>query len=222
MPRGRLFSLFFPDKCVFCMQLHEGGGVCERCARQLPYTDGRFPIRPRFVERCVAPLYYQGLAREALLRFKFAGKSGYAETFAFFMSAGIKQELDGKYDVITWVPISRRRLRRRGYVQTELLARALAEALRTPCEDMLRKVRHTPKQSNMRSPAERVANVSGAFALRDGVSVAGRQILLVDDVVTTGATMSEAARVLLTAGAGRVSGAAVCVAAAGKGRKRKS
>lgn len=210
MGKAKLFSLLFPDKCVFCTRVLEGGGVCDACARALPYTGHHCAVRVRFTERCVAPLYYAGKAREAMLRFKFWGKAGYAATFAFLMADCIKRELDGKYDVITWIPISGRRRRRRGYVQTELLAAALADELGIESTDMLRKLRHTPKQSQMRNESERVANVSGAFGVVAHNPAAGRRILLVDDIITTGATMAEAARVLLLAGARSVCGAAVC------------
>ena len=210
MKQGRLFSLLFPDKCVFCARIYKGGGVCDACARELPYTGGRCAVKVRFTERCVAPLYYTGKAREAMLRFKFSGKGGYAPTFAFFMADCIKRELDGKYDVITWIPISGRRRRKRGYVQTELLAAALADELGVENMNLLKKLRHTPKQSQLRTESERVANVSGAFGVVNHSMVAGRRVLLVDDIVTTGATMAEAARVLLLAGAQSVYGAAVC------------
>jgi predicted amidophosphoribosyltransferase len=98
--------------------------------------------------------------------------------------------LAGSFDIITWVPLSPRRHRKRGYSQARLLAEAAAAELGVgDCEELLKKRRNTPAQSAIKGRAERRANVSGAFeALRRG-GLAGKRILLIDDVVTSGATL---------------------------------
>ena len=111
---------------------------------------------------------------------------------------------------MTFVPVSRLRRFSRGYDQAELLARETAKTLGLPCAPTLTH-RHTKRQSRMRDAAARRANVSGAFSLRPGTDVAGKRILLIDDICTTGATMAEAARVLRTAGAECVRGAVLAV-----------
>lgn len=100
--------------------------------------------------------------------------------------------------------LSRQRRWRRGFDQGEKLARVVAAELGLPVRGMLRKVRHTQPQSGLEDPAARRANALGAYAPAPGVQGKGLRILLVDDVVTSGATLSECARVLLGAGAGEV------------------
>ena len=115
-------------------------------------------------------------------------------------------------DILTWVPISRRRKRVRGYDQTEILARVVSRELGIPLTATLKKVVHTRPQSTMGSISHRKANILGAFEAADPASLRGKRILLLDDIVTTGATASEAARVLLTAGAKEVKLATLAVA----------
>ena len=104
-------------------------------------------------------------------------------------------------ELITWAPLSRKRRRERGYDQGELLARAMAKRLGLPAVPTLVKARHTQPQSGLDSAEARRANALGAYALLPGADVAGRHVLLADDVVTSGATLSECARTLLEAGA---------------------
>ena len=108
--------------------------------------------------------------------------------------------MSDQFDLVSWVPLHWWRKWNRNYNQAELLARRLASLSRKPCQGLLRKTRWTAPQTNL-SRQGRLANVRGAFAMRRGISVSGRRILLVDDVLTTGATASEAASVLRAAGA---------------------
>jgi ComF family protein len=113
------------------------------------------------------------------------------------------------FDLLTWIPISAQRLRKRGYDQVELLAQKVARELNRPLVPTLKKIRHNQPQSGIVGAAERRANVLGAYSILDGADVAGKRILLLDDILTTGATASECSRVLLTAGAAEVQFAAV-------------
>lgn len=157
-----------------------------------------------FFDRCVSPLWYQDAVRDSHHRYKFSGARSYAAPYATLMAQCVTDRLEGEFDMLTWVPLSRKRRRERDYDQSELLARELGRKLGLPVERLLDKVRHTPAQSGLKGDSARRANVLDAYRLRPGVQVAGRRILLVDDVVTTGSTLSECARVLRTAGADRV------------------
>lgn len=206
-----LSELFYPDRCAFCGKLVKNGeGMCSDCEKKLPYT-GWNNERQRFagMEACVSPLYYEGAVREALLRYKFSGAAVYSRVFGK-ISAKCIDEMQISCDIITWVPLSRKRLRKRGYDQAKLLAEAVAEERGLPCEAMLRKIRHTPAQSGIGDRKKRRENVAGAYEAADPAIIKGKRILLVDDIVTTGATLSEAASVLKKAGAAEV--AAVTVA----------
>ena len=115
------------------------------------------------------------------------------------------------FDMVTWAPLSKKRLRRRGYDQARLLAEAVAKELGLPGEGLLRKVRNTPPQSGIDTPEARRANVSGVYAAAEPNHAAGKCILLIDDIITTGATVSECARILLLSGAESVYAAALAV-----------
>ena len=108
------------------------------------------------------------------------------------------------YDLITYIPISDQRRRKRGFDQVELLAKEVSAQLGIPCVVTMKKVRHNRPQSGIVGHAQRRANVLGAYQVTDGKALQGKKILLLDDIVTTGATAGEAARVLLTAGASEV------------------
>ncbi len=211
-------KLLYPPKCPFCQRLLEKGEklICEDCRRTLPFTSaagGR--TKGRFFTLCVSPLYYRDRAREALLRFKFGRRTGSTAAFGRLLADRVAGELAGQYDLITWVPVSLLRLRKRGYSQSRLLAEETARLLGEECVSLLRKRRYRPPQSGKRGEAARIANVSGAFAAVHPERFTGRRVLLIDDVVTTGATLSECARVLLTAGAEKVVCATLCCKARG-------
>ena len=106
-------------------------------------------------------------------------------------------------DCLTWVPLSRQRLRKRGYDQARLLAEEVASRSGIPCLRLVRKIRNNPAQSGTASAEARKKNVEGVYEA--SVEAAGRRVLLIDDIVTTGATLNEAARALTAAGAAEVS-----------------
>ena len=138
--------------------------------------------------------YYKDDVRKSIHRFKFGNTRGYADVYARLL------------------PVSGLRRLKRGYDQTELIAKALARDLGMPATAVLKKIRHTPPQSGIRDAAQRRANVLGAYIVRNRQDLTGKRIILLDDVLTTGATASECARVLVTAGAKEVCFAAVAVA----------
>ena len=218
----KISELLFPRKCPFCRKLLNDTEelLCGECRKELPWTGSGSQSRGSFFSVCVSPLYYAGRAREALLRFKFSGKRSYARCFGKLMAECVKKELAELPAEVTYVPLSFLRFRQRGYSQTRLLAKVISRELGIPCIRLLRKRRHTRMQSHLRGEAARKANVSGAFSMVKGADVSGKMILLADDVLTTGATLAECSRVLLTAGAERIVCATVCKAQSGKNRER--
>ena len=111
------------------------------------------------------------------------------------------------------MPLSRKRLRERGYDQARLLAKATAKALGMPLTPTLYKQRNTQPQSGTGDAAKRRANITGAYRMKKGADVTGKRVLLIDDIVTTGSTLLECARVLGKAGAEQVVCATVARAA---------
>ena len=160
--------------------------------------------------RCAAPLWYQGLAREGLHRFKFRGMSSAAAPLGELIAGCAAEHFSGAFDTVTWVPVSPRRLRQRGYDQARLLAESACRLWETKPLPLLRKTVHNPAQSGLKEAAARRANVLGVYEAVDPERISGHRILLVDDICTTGATLAECARVLREAGAADV----VCAAAA--------
>ncbi|MBS1402170.1 MAG: ComF family protein [Oscillospiraceae bacterium] len=201
-----LLDLLYPPRCAFCHRLVASSAVtiCEACRKNLPYTENRAQQKMNFVAACVSPLYYENDVRQSLLRYKFHGATGYASVYAPLVADCIRTQLDKEFDLITWVPLSRKRLRRRGYDQARLLAEAVAEALGTAAVGTLKKVQHTAAQSQTGSAEKRRANISGAYRVPAPAQIADKRILLIDDIVTTGSTLSECARTLGLAGAEQV------------------
>ncbi len=199
-----LIDLLFPPKCAFCGKVADTGadGLCTKCGQTLPYTkDNERSHKGRFYDECVAPLRYEGNVRQSILRFKFKGAVSYTDVYGRLMAGCIRDTLAGKYDLITWAPLSPKRARNRGYDQAMLLAYAVALELDDVAVETLDKRVNVQAQSSITDKYARRANISGAYTAKDPELVAGKRVLLIDDIVTTGSTLSECARILLMAGA---------------------
>lgn len=205
---NKLLDLLFPPKCPFCHHILSDNeqGFCTQCQTTLPWCIGTAGIqKPEFLADCVSPLYYRDFVREGIQRFKFSNRPGYAGVFGMLLSQAVNDAWkEVSFDLVTWVPLSKRRLRRRGYDQARLLAEQTARFLDLPVVGTLVKVRHIGAQSLLSGESSRRANVLGAYASLSETDLTGKTILLCDDVVTTGATLSECARILRTAGAKEV------------------
>lgn len=204
-----VLDLLFPPKCMFCRKVLRPGTklCCSSCAEKLP--EGGGARTGRFFRICYVPLSYEGRVRDAVIRFKFKNRPGYATEFGKILAGSIRTHLTGQYDLITWIPVSAERLKKRGYDQAMLLAMAAALELGDVAVETLKKSMDTPAQSSLSGPEARRSNVLGAYCVPDPVLVEGKRILLIDDVVTTGATLEEASRTLLDAGAKEVVAAAL-------------
>lgn len=216
-----LARLLFPPKCVLCGTLLEDDetDLCHSCridSPECPVSHNKLP----FLDSWVAVWYYEGTVRRSMLRFKFHGARGHAGCYGRLLAMKLLQEHPEGFDVVTWVPVSRIRKFRRGYDQVELLARAVGLELGQKPVPLLKKMRHNRPQSGIAGEAQRRANVLGAYRIQNPEMVVGKRILLLDDVITTGATAGECARVLLTAGAKEVHCGAVAVARRGSKSSR--
>lgn len=198
-----LLDLIFPTRCIRCRRFLGSGRprFCPDCLDILPYTSGGGRQKGDFFSDCVSPLFYEKEIREAILRYKFGGIRSYADAFGTLLASCIYEELEGDYDLITWVPLDKHRLRQRGYDQTRLIAEAAGRRLRKEPTVLLKKVKTCKAQSSTGSPEARRANIAGAYAVMDPALVADKRILVIDDIVTTGSTLSECAKTLLMAGA---------------------
>ena len=144
---------------------------------------------------------YEGTAKQGILRLKSLYKEESAEAFAFALSIVIRREYGNiPFDCITYVPVSKKVRRDRGFNQCELLARFLSTYTRIPLQELLVKTVDTEPQKNL-SAMERSGNVLGVFDVKNDFSPKGKTILLLDDIMTTGATLNECAKMLTIAGA---------------------
>lgn len=124
-----------------------------------------------------------------LRRFKFSGQKGYAATYGPILAQAVRTYLPGSYDVLTWVPVSPARRKERGYDQAQLLAQATAQALGTEAVSLLAKTGHNAPQSSLTQGSQRRSNVAGVYTVPQPEAVAGRRVLVIDDILTTGATL---------------------------------
>ena len=200
-----LLELLFPRKCLLCDRVLERDwlDLCPQCRVKQPLCPIS-KIKYPFIDSWLSLWYYEEDVRQSLLRFKFQGKRCYAAGYGRLLAMKLQEEQPARYDLITWVPVSRYRRFSRGYDQVELLAKAVSTETDIPWVACLRKIRNNPPQSGIVGQAKRRANVLGIYEAANPEMFSGKQILLIDDIITTGATAGECARVLLTAGAKQV------------------
>ncbi len=208
-----MLRLIYPRKCILCRKIlpREEADLCADCRGKAPeFVRAKRNIP--FIAQWTAVWYYKDTVRSSIHRFKFRNSRFYAKHYGKLLHRKLKDASLPEFDILSWVPVSALRKLQRGYDQAALIVGALGKQLGIPATRTLRKIRHTPPQSGIREPAKRRANVLGAYKACRPQQIAGKRILLIDDVVTTGATASECARVLLTAGAKEVIFAAVAAA----------
>lgn len=203
-----MLSWLLRPQCAACaVVLDVTVPLCEPCAGTLLAANE--PRAAGDVERIVAPWRFGGELASAIRRLKFTGATHIARTLAPLWSPVLAAVVAETGGIVVPVPLHWRRRIRRGFDQSWLLATHACAAAQLPAPVVaLRRVRGAPAQSTL-SAAARVANLIGAFAVRDPRTVAGRTVILVDDVVTTGATFAAAAEPLVDAGAARILGVAL-------------
>lgn len=187
---GRLLEdILFPDagRCPFCGR---EGGFCSRCAAAFSALTCNSKH---------AVFFHSGIARNAVLSLKFAGKRYLAKPMAAQMLSHLVDA-----DVITAVPLHPIRHRARGFNQSELLARQLSKLSGIPYEELLIRTRNTLPNSTIDNHEDRFHNIKDAFAATHPGRICYQRILLVDDVITTGATAQECEKVLCAHGAASV------------------
>jgi ComF family protein len=214
-----LLDLVFPMRCAgcshgawpFCPACGDKLGVvspplCERCGRPWNKPKERCPdCPPSQIHTSRAPFLYEGPVRSALYRLKFSGWRSVAEA----LGAAMATVAPTGVEVVTWVPLGQKRRATRGYDQARSLARVVGARLHLPVAQLLRRVTETGPQARRGSFERRMA-MRGAFAMAmpSGPAMARpppKRVLLVDDVLTTGATAAECAKVLVAGGVESVS-----------------
>lgn len=219
--RAGIQGLSLPSRCAICRQWPTAA-VCDTCIARfapprmrclhcaLPVAEGVACCAgcmksPPPLNRCLCAVDYAWPWRSLVARFKFHGQAGWDKPLAWLMrSAWLAEETLHEADRVLPIPLSRERLAERGYNQSWLLARRLAAGKAEA--GLLLRTRDTPAQHTL-PRSERLANLQGTFAIDPlrAHEVRGQRLVLVDDVMTTGASLHTAARALLQAGAAQVS-----------------
>ncbi len=234
---GRLFEgmldLMFPPSCMLCDTLlptNNRTGLCSQCRDSLwsvhppfcricgtPFEQGElsrvckdcFESPPEF-DMLRTPYAYLGSLRQAVIQFKFHRITRYAKPLGSLLAASAGLGVNWRdYDMAMPVPLHPERIRERGFNQSVILARIILQGSGVPIKfDVLHRVKSTIPQTGL-TGTKRRENVRGAFGVSERALVAGRSILLVDDIVTTGSTINACAKALKKAGAKRVDAVAV-------------
>ena len=200
--KDRVLELLFPPRCIFCSEVVPiGKCVCNNCSLEVvPSTMIRTILE--FGEEniaCISPFKYSGKVRKAIWSFKFRGQKQYAKYFAQVVSDEL-EKTSKNIDVVTAVPLSESGMRKRGYNQSECLAKLIAKNIGLKYEDLLIKSRENFPQHEL-TLNERRENVKGVYKVTNIRSLKNKNILLCDDVVTTGSTLRECAKMLKLFGA---------------------
>lgn len=220
-----LLSLFFPNVCAICGQPLVGDehDLCSHCLLQLPEAlnaeaddnliERRFRGRLPYQAVTALLLFTRGNKTQRIIhQIKYYGHQQLA--VAMGRQLGLRLAANPRFadvDLLIPVPLHRRKQRRRGYNQSLLICQGIAQTFPRPIvADNLRRTRFTRSQTHM-NRQQRLDNMSGVFSLDDPAALQGRHLLLVDDVVTTGATTEACCQALLKAPATRVSIAALAI-----------
>lgn len=220
----RLGTALFPTRCAFCGRVQPSEKTCcDSCEAALPRIlppvcpscgmqkkDCRCRGAKHRFTRLTAPFYYEGIVRRGIWLFKFRGRPSAARRFGEEITRAVCREYAGiAFDGVTFVPLSKKGLRERGYDQARLIAEVTARQLHLPLLTGLVKCANIKTQHTL-PLQERRGNVVGAYRY-EGDSLAGLRLLLIDDISTSGATLNECAKMLRLAGAKEVYAAAIAL-----------
>lgn len=187
----RILDIIFPPTCGICEKIGEGY-ICSKCYKEIEkylYKNQR--------EDIFYLLKYEGLIREKMIQYKFNDKPYLSKMFCeIFIKHENACEIPKKYDIIVPVPMHKKKKRLRGYNQSELIARGLGNYFKIQVEEkVLIKQRNTPMQSSL-GKQERIKNVQNVYKVQYMEKIKGKNVLLIDDIYTTGATIKECKKVL--------------------------
>ena len=206
-------SLFYPPKCICCKKVLKSNEIfCDKCASELKVKPiiRDFDLFDGINLRAVSAFSYEDKVKEAICDFKFKNKLDYAKFFAKSVADSLEKTGNiGNFEYICCVPMSKENKKERGYNQAEVLAKSIGKILKLPFKDVLFKAKRTKTQHTL-ARDERIINVKGAYSVLNKEEVKDKNVLLCDDILTTGSTIKECAMTLYNASAKKVF--AVCIA----------
>ena len=196
-----MWDLLYPRKCILCGKIlkMKETAFCKNCAGIPEPVTEPLVVGTAF-QCCYSVFYYRDDIASAIKQYKFSGKIHLGKSFGILLSQVLREQ-NVTADVITWAPVSKKRKRKRGYDQGQELARAVGKELGIPVVELLKKVRHNSAQAMISDYSQREANVKNVYSVVDPGKVSGKRILLLDDVITSGATLTECSQILRAAGA---------------------
>jgi competence protein ComFC len=200
-------DLIFPPHCVSCQAV--GGYLCPDCYKLMDFfeTALQADIKQPALDELHATTKFDGIAQEFVHLLKFGGVSDVAQTMARMMTQSVPIEVLRVTDFLTFVPLHPKRQRRRGFNQAELLAKQLGKYWGIPVLPTLKRVINTSPQAEL-DREQRLEHLKGAFEVEknSAKTITGKQLILIDDVATTGSTLNEAAKMLKKQGSTRLTG----------------
>ena len=201
--KRRLLAIIFPERCPYCCEVIKPlEYACEDCKESM--TSEAYTRKIQGIYEVFSAFPYEGKYKDAILRLKFGKAKQFAPQLAQITAERLSECTDvSDFDVITYVPLHKDTLKERGFNQSELLARYLSETLGLPCEEILKKTKKNKPQHKLLKN-ERQKNVEGVFGCTKKKLAKGRRIIVVDDIITTGCTLSECVKVLGENGAGEI------------------
>lgn len=205
---NKVISLIYPNKCGYCSKvISHKDVICEECKKIIKPC---MHIKKLRLKSCCEPVLcisifkYTGKVKDAILKFKFYGYKEFSKVFTYGISAkDIQSLIKLRIDLITSVPLSRKRKCLREYNQAECFARNLSEKLNIPYKELLSKNVDNVPQHEL-SSCDRAQNVEGVYSVLNFSEVSGKNILLCDDIVTTGNTLGECVKILKNSGANKI------------------
>lgn len=222
-------DLLYPEKniCFICEE-HDSSAknahICYNCLQEMTFLKGpRCSIcgkplgkgylqdkchecinEKHYFTKAISPLEYTGIVKEAIYKYKYGKKSYMYKALGHILVQALQDEPFDYVDIIVPVPLHKKKMQKRGFNQSELLAQYISKSLNIPLnkKDLVR-VRNTDTQNKL-GKSERYKNVKGAFKVQNNQAFNGLTVLLIDDILTTGATADECSKVLIKSGAKKV------------------
>ncbi len=212
--KNKILDIIFPNNttCIFCDSELSSGYICDNCYKDKLFNEGNrcqvcdTPIKEgniicdhckknkRSYQQCFCPLNYEGKVRKSLLKFKSDGAKYLAKPFAELISEKLAiEEVD--YDIIVPVPSHKKTIKKRGYNPARVLADELSKITGKPVADILFKTFDSPKQKLLNFE-ERQNNLENSITLLDKSAILNKKVLVIDDIITTSATIDMCAKLM--------------------------
>ena len=194
-----ILHAFLPSRCPYCGEIIlPNTKACTVCQKKIQPVNTVNPLRKSI---CISPFFYRDIYKKTVLTLKFRKRPHYAAAMSVYMVEALREKADitdiFQLDIVN---------QERGYNPSELLAKGVARHIEIPFQRLLKKVRDTAVQHTLYNAKERQSNLLNAFAVRKNCSakIQNRTVLLVDDIMTTGATLNECCQTLYRSGAKKV------------------